>query len=247
MKFGKLTNGLYKKRYEEDQIWFYNSMVSQLKKLQPKSVLLDIGSGPGTIARFASERKLSLKILGVEPSNLVNDGINLSIRLVEEKNQVKYTPKKGGITETRNLFNLKNESIDCIILMRSAHEIVKTIGYINFKIELKKLIKLLKRNGLIMIGDPNYRIDIMKNKSETYKEEVELAREINEELIYHSHPVTELIPAERIINLLAEFGCDDVIYYDSRPNLSLLAKLRKIKPSIKRSPLDMYVLVVKKS
>ena len=86
----------------------------------------------------------------------------------------------------------------------------------------------------------------MKNKSGLYDEDVEISRAISEEMIYHSHPVRELMPTDKIISLLAGLGCEDVCYFESRPNMELLNLAKKKKIILERSPLEMYILVVRK-
>lgn len=246
MNFGKLVNGRYSKRYVAPQAWFYRTMISQLAQLSAGSILLDVGSGPGVIAEYADKGKLSLTILGIEPSRLVQDGIRLSKDLEAQGSTIQYLPKQGSIENSVGLFGLQQSSLDGIIMMRSAHEISKSIGRNKFILETKRLVSYLKPKGLFFVGDPTFRTDIVTEGETKHSKEIQLARKVLEGLIGHSHPIEENIHPQRMINILADAGCKRVVFFDSKPNAEVLKEMQKKDRNITRSPLEMYILVTMK-
>jgi len=244
MDFGEYGKGKYQEKYVRPQEWFYQTMISQLMELKEGAIVLDLGAGPGTLAKLADEAGLKLNILGVEPSDLVKDGEELAERLTKKKSGTNYMPLQGSMEEAGSLHSLEPSSLDGIVMMRSAHEIAKSIGKEKFKEALKKLAIYLKPEGSFYIGDPTFREEIVKDSSGKFDEEVKLSHKVLEGLIGHSHPVEELISPEEMKSILSEAGYPNLDFFDSMPNEELLEEMRKLDSTIDRSPLKLYVIVL---
>ncbi|MFH1290015.1 MAG: class I SAM-dependent methyltransferase [Nanoarchaeota archaeon] len=247
-KFDKHAGGAYDKRYVEPQKWFYDTMARQLGRFPTAALVLDVGSGPGSLAKLADESGHRISLLGVEPSDLVQDGEALARELEERQSGVRYAPKRGSIEESQRLHDLKPGSLDGIVLMRSVHEIAISRGRQRFVEDMRKLSSNLKKDGLIVVGDPTYRTDIMRNQTGLYDEEVRVAIEIAEETLGHSHTVNEFIEPHDVIKLLSEdCGCHSVEFFNTLPQYALIEKIREKGLEVERSPVEMYVLTARKS
>ncbi len=248
-KFGQYAGAEYNRRFVEPQKWFYNTMVRQLAMLPRISTILDVGSGPGSLAKLAHESvppTQKVTILGVEPSELARDGEALAEELEKAQSHISYKPRKGSIEESGRLHSLTPECLDGIVLMRSAHEIAISRGYERFCQDMRRLIAYLKRGGLAIIGDPTYRRDIMLNKSEVYAEELKLAQEIGKERYGHSHTTDEFILADTQVKMLRNQGCDDLIFLDTMPQFDLITEMQNRGLNVERSPVEMYILTARK-
>jgi len=246
-KFDQHIEGAYDRRYVKPQKWFYNTMARQLNRFSSNAVVLDVGSGPGSLAKLADEFGHNMTILGVEPSDLVQDGKALARNLEERQSQVTYVPKRGSIEDSQRLHNLKPESLDGVVLMRSAHEIAISRGREQFVSELRELLSNVKKGGLVIVGDPTYRTDIMLNRTDLYDAEVRLAKEIAEKTIGHSHTVDEFILPQDMIKILSQNGeSGSVEFFETMPQYELIDKMKERGMEVERSPIEMYVLTVRK-
>jgi hypothetical protein len=106
---------------------------------------------------------------------------------------------------------------DCLLMVSSEHEIALCNGQApkeNKKIffeDMKKFIhKNLKKNGILVLGFPNYR----KGATET---EIVRQRRLTESLLGHSHPKEEFFKVEEFS---AALGAQPVVYIQKPMNLA---------------------------
>jgi len=148
--------------------------------------ILDIGGGPGISAKMMEKLGIRSKVINIEPSTTIYDVPQLSI--------VEYTPIKMSLKEA--LDASIPYKVDYILMVSSAHEIAlcnnrtpeenKKIFFNDLVIFIKKN---LKKNGILIIGFPNYR-------EGASIENIEEQRRLTETLLGHSHPPEELFTVE---------------------------------------------------
>ncbi len=238
-------NSKYEQSYVKPIQAFYADMAFQLAhKLSNGAKVLDIGAGPGSLAKaLAEQTDLKSTIYGVEPSQTHNDGVELGKQL--QGDNIDYIPKQGTMTDAENLFNL--QGLDGLVFPRSPHEIAKSLGgKQKFFLEVRKLLSYLKPSGLIMISDPTYTFDI-RLEPEKHREEVKVARQLLEKQIGHSDPVDVLFSPQEVILEMEHLGCG-LQYYNSHPKQDLLEKMRKQKgfENLSRSPAELFVSIFQK-
>ena len=144
--------------------------------------ILDIGGGPGISAKMIEKLGTKVKVINIEPSTTIYDVPQLSI--------VEYTPLKMSLKEALDVS--MPYIVDYVLMVSSAHEIAlcnngtpeenKKIFFNDLVIFIKKN---LKKNGILIIGFPNYREGASTEK-------IEEQRRLTETLLGHSHPPEEL-------------------------------------------------------
>ncbi|MBE0524536.1 MAG: hypothetical protein IBX40_09435 [Methanosarcinales archaeon] len=148
--------------------------------------ILDIGGGPGISAKMIEKLGTKAKVINIEPSTTIYDVPQLSI--------VEYTPLKMSFKEA--LDGSMPYIVDYVLMVSSAHEIAlcnnrtpeenKKIFFNDLVIFIKKN---LKKNGILIIGFPNYREGASTEKIDTQ-------RRLTETLLGHSHPPEELFTVD---------------------------------------------------
>lgn len=243
--FSKFADGEYDQHFVQPIPDFYSDIVFQLAyRLPENALILDIGAGPGSLAKTMSEKTdIKVTIYGLEPSQTHEDGVKLSEQLKDSN--VQYIPKQGTISDVEKLFDL--HGLEGIILSRSSHEIAKSLGgKQEFYSEIKKLMGYLKPSGIILIGDPTYAFDIRLDK-ETHSEEIELARRILEEKLGHSDSVDTLFSPTEIIQQIEMQNCE-LRYYNTHANQELLQEMRNYErfKGLTRSPTELFIAIFQK-
>ncbi|MBU1975378.1 MAG: class I SAM-dependent methyltransferase [Nanoarchaeota archaeon] len=235
--FNELSGDDYRERFQEPEQQFYAAITSQLACYPVKSTILDIGTGPGTIAELANAAGLELDILGIEPSNLVDDAAELA----KQEGKVLYTPKKGDMMQAPTAFELTLGSLHGLTLLRSAHEIAKSMGgKTAFYNGLGNLLQYSAIGGQVIIADPCYaphiRVDIEGNQ-----EIIRATREILDELINHSDPPENLFSPRELIMAMGDLGCE-IAYIQSIPAQNIPPLLeQKYGITVSRSPKEFFV------
>ncbi len=139
--------------------------------------IIDIGGGPGLVAKKIDEIGKSVKVLNIEPSNNIEE--------IPDLNNIEYSTLKLSFKDALEYqFPWK---ADLFLMISAAHEISLSNGMsskenkeIFFK-DIKDFIKSnSKPNALIIIGFPNYKIGVTE-------EEVIRQREFIDSLMGHSH------------------------------------------------------------
>lgn len=154
--------------------------------LRKNEEIIDIGGGPGMGARIIDEIGIKAAVVNIEPSTTIYD--------VPQLSSVKYIPLKMTLKEA--LSACMPITASCLLMVSSEHEIALCNGMTppenkkEFFHDLNEFIrKNLKKNGLLVLGFPNYR-------KGADKKEISKQRKFTEALMGHSHPPEEFFTIE---------------------------------------------------
>ena len=143
--------------------------------------IIDIGGGPGLVAKIIDKIGKSVKVINIEPSN--------NIEKIPDLNNIEYSTLKLSFKDALEYqFPWK---ADLFLMISAAHEISLSNGMssnenkeIFFK-DIKDFIKShSKPNALIIIGFPNYKTGMTEK-------EIIRQREFVDSLTGHSHSPEE--------------------------------------------------------
>jgi len=143
--------------------------------------IIDIGGGPGLVAKIIDKIGKSVKVINIEPSN--------NIEKIPDLNNIEYFTLKLSF---KNALEYQLPwKVDLFLMISAAHEISLSNGMSsneNKEIFFKDIKDFIKRNSkpnaLIIIGFPNYKIGVKEN-------EIIRQREYIDSLIGHSHSPEE--------------------------------------------------------
>lgn len=233
----------YKERYQKPLTSFYDSLYSYFEMLSKGAVILDLGSGPGTVAEYASNRRYAITVLGIEPSGLIEDSRRLAQELTSNHSPTTYHPQKGSIEDSIAIHHLENTDLDGLALMRSPHEIAKSLGSKEaFFRQIAKLLHYVKPGGLIFIGDPCYAADI-RTTPEHHQLELEKTKAFNIKQLGHCEEIHDFFCPSEIINAFEQNNCD-LLQFQLHTNPELLDHIQKVvDPAIQRSPIQLYTML----
>jgi len=238
-KFNQHKQGKYWKKYFENDKEFYGSIQRHLLKHIPKenATGIDIGAGPGIGARLFANLGFSIKITGFEPSKTFLDGENLSKELDNIKSPVKYSSINKGMSEIKTP---KPESIDFILILRASHEIAESIGDKDkFFKELFRILAGLKKNGFLIIAEPQY------SDNNVSSELIKKVQEYQMKNIGHCHVPSDYIISSEMKEKMQNFALK-LIDESLVPNDKLLKFLRSEGLNLDRSPCSFYIQTFKK-
>jgi SAM-dependent methyltransferase len=204
-KFDQHQNGRYWDNYFNKGIEFYRLIQEHMKEslVGRKTEGLDIGAGPGVGAKLAAGIGLETILTGYEPSETHNDGKILSNQLKSDNSPTIYLPKKRGI---ETISEIKEESLDYIIILRACHEIIDSIGSKDQFIEyLNNAKKLLKQSGKIIISEPQFSPEIT-NHPENYQAIIKAVQEYQRKTIGHTHNPQDYISFIELERMFQQIG-----------------------------------------
>lgn len=196
-KFNQFLEGKYWRKYFENDNNFYGEIESQISKYinKDKSFGIDIGAGPGIGAKILDKLNFKTKLIGYEPSELYLDGEKISKEL---NSNIKYISIKGGIKEIQNL---DKEEYDYILILRAAHEIVGSLKNKNkFFIEVERILKNLKKDGVLIIADPEYF------ENNVSQDMIKRIQEYQLEHIGHCHIPTDYVNSNELKKEMNKLG-----------------------------------------
>lgn len=192
---------------------FYQEIQEHMREsLQGKHTIgLDIGAGPGVAALLADNANLETTIVGIEPSQLHDDGIQLAKSLRVKDSKTTYLPMKCGMD---NMVS-KKPFFDYVTLLRSSHEIAESLGSKDAFYELLKTVTtLIRPSGVMIIAEPQYAPDITHDPS-NHGPIIEDIKRFQKDKIGHSHEPQDYIMHEQMQEVLSSVGL-------TQENLSIL-------------------------
>jgi SAM-dependent methyltransferase len=228
--FDKYVDGKYAEFYVNPAKKAYVDYArSIVEKISKNSIILDIGAGPGSLAKEISNITDKLIFVdGVEPSNTHNDGVKLAKELIDSKSNVHYSAYQGYCSDVELLRPVK-QIYDVISSARSFHhwkdEFGGKQGGFNRILDLSN--KYLKSGGFVSILDPRFN-DFVTSNPHKYKSEVTLARKILEKFIGHSDsPDYFISPTELIPSMISKgFKLNS---YQTYPKMDVHEEMKKHK------------------
>lgn len=122
----------------------YDEVIGIILKEKPKN-LLDLGCGNGNILNALFDKKIECKLSGVD---LSSEMIKESRRRLDKT----ITLKEGDAEE----IPWDDHTFDCVLCSMSFHH------YIRPEQVLSEIKRVLKPNGLFILGDPTMEIELMR-------------------------------------------------------------------------------------
>lgn len=122
----------------------YEEVINKILEEQPKS-LLDLGCGNGNILSTLCDRKIECKLSGVD----------LSSEMIKEANKrlnQEVTLKVGDAEH----IPWEDQTFDCVLCSMSFHH------YIRPEQVLCEIKRVLKPNGLFILGDPTLEVELLR-------------------------------------------------------------------------------------
>ena len=243
-KFDKYKDGAYWENYFKKDKEFYQIISKHLREglAGKKTKGLDIGSGPGVGAKLADEAGLDTTIIGYEPSETYLDSVTLSENLNAKHSPTKFIPIKGGIND---ISGIELKSLDYILILRAIHEIIDSLGgKDNFRRCMLEIIKLLKKGGLLIIGEPQFSVEITSNPQK-YADLIKEVQKYQNKMIGHCH-----VPGDYFTYLeFEDFSINSglkLLKKDLLENSLLLRYLNEAGLSLNKSPALFYIETYKK-
>lgn len=246
-KFNSKLGEKYWENFVKRDIKFYDSISKILKKhLVKKSNIdgLDVGAGPGMGAWILDRLEIKGKLYSVEPSENYKEGEKFADSLLKSKSKLIYLPKKGEMSESINIFNLKSESLDYILFLRAAHEIMLSYkNYKNFANDFQKVCNLVKKGGIIVLADPQYS-EFVNDNPKKYFYVIREIRKYKEKTLGHSHIPEDYLTLKKLKNVIPkDFKLVGKIEIENTKDLEFL----KSKGfNLKKSPTKFYVVCYKR-
>ncbi len=238
-KFDKHQNGKYWENYFNKGIDFYRLIQDHMQEsLGGRSTKgLDVGAGPGVGARLAADAGLETLIIGYEPSDTHKDGEKLAEELKADESPTVYLPRTGGIEA---ISGIEENSLDYIVILRACHEIADSVGGKEvFMQYLSRLIPLLKPEGKIIVGEPQFSPEITENP-ENYQDLIKEVQNYQEKAIGHSHVPSDYITFSELENEFERAGLilERRDFLEHKP---VLNHLREQGYTLEKSPNMFYV------
>ena len=202
-KFDRVEDD-YLARFVEPNRVFYDEVKKRLSERVGKSlseIILDIGAGPGVVARLLDEADLMGHVVGWEPSNLHKQGVELQQKLDKERRGVVYTPFQGDFRAALSNMIDMGWQYDAITFVRSAHEIAESSSRDSFFRQLQLASGFVKPGGMILVADPMYTLEASSNP-----EIIRSVREIQQRTLGHSHIPGDYINPFSILHILRNQG-----------------------------------------
>ncbi len=224
---------------------FYSAIERVLELYFGEGVIgLDVGAGPGVGAWMLNKIGVSGEVFSVEPSDNYKEGELLSKKLKESGSRLKYFPKKGTMAEAAGLFNLKKGSLDFVMFLRAAHEIMLSYDrYEDFVRDFEETCALVKKGGMVVLADPQYS-DFVNSDSEEYGEVIKEIRKYKEKTLGHSHGPEDYLTFDKLEKIMAKnFYLVEKIELE---NLGDLEFLRSKGFELDKSPTQFYVICFRK-
>lgn len=236
-KFDKVGEE-YWKRFVEPNSTFYEVVQDRLaRQLRGKrAYVLDVGAGPGVVARLLDEANIPANVAGCEPSGLHTQGVRLQAYFREKLSCIKYDPFNCNLAEiigTLGKCAERGDLYDAITLIRSAHEIAESCSREKLFSQLESVLEYMTADGALIVGDPVYT-----SEAASRPEVISAVRQIQEKTIGHSHvPKDYIQPIELERHLKGSgFKCGPVVFL-SHPALKSVAE----KYSLNQTPIVFYV------
>jgi len=238
-KFDQHSQGQYWETYFKNDKEFYAAIQHHVLRHIPKenTIGIDIGAGPGIGARIFADLGFKTKLTGIEPSGTFVDGVKLSEEFVKSRSSVEYTSVRGGITEIKTP---EIDSLGYILILRASHEISESIkGKHNFFKELSRIVVGLKKQGFLIIAEPQYSDD------DTSEEIIQKVQQYQMKNIGHCHVPSDYITASEMKMKIQDIGLrliDETII----PNDRLLKYLQSEGLNLDKSPCSFYIQTFQK-
>lgn len=239
-KFDALQKDEYRKKYFERDKEFYEEIKEHLWNAlgKRKTVGIDIGAGPGISAIILNKLRINTTLTGYEPSKTSNEGRKISKELIFSKSPTKYLAIKKSIQEIKTPIE---DSLDYILILRAAHEIAESLGSKDtFFTEIKRLLKGLKKLGIVLIADQQYAKEFRDDKEIIHK-----VQKYQEQSIGHSHVPSDYIEDVEMKKAIKCLGLK-LIKESIISNNVLLHYLENEKCTLKKSPCYFYICTFEK-
>ncbi len=234
-KFDKHAGGDYWERYfteNKDVINVTKEHISSFISKEKPTFGLDIGAGPGIGAFLLSSLGLTTTLTGFEPSKTIQDSIKLAQELRKKSSPTTYLPKQGGIQDIQRY---EKELFDYILILRASHEIAESLGSKKrFFEEISRLLPTLKKDGVIIISEPQY------TRKENSIEIIKEVQEYQKIRIGHFHIPSDYIMSTEMKKEMKQKSLS-LLKEDILPNNRLLTYLNDKDLNLKSSPCSFYV------
>jgi SAM-dependent methyltransferase len=239
------------KKYMEAYIKKFTNFYSKIEDIMgeyliknEKLIGLDLGAGPGIGALLLDKQKINCTLYGLEPSKTSEEGSKFANQLKKDGSSVCYKAKRGVIQDLEKEFEIKEESLDFILILRTIHEIRESVGgEIELKSQLKDIAKLLKKNGILIVADPQYNQKINSNP-EKYREIINEMKILQKKTIGHSHEPKDYIPLEKLKEYFPEYETLE----ECKIEIKIFSNKIQISSdkNIDIKPMEFYVVVFEK-
>jgi len=207
-KFDKYSGKRYMEAYIKKFSNFYSAIKKSMKSYLIKKddlIGLDIGAGPGIGALLLDQANIKCILYGLEPSKTHGEGKRFANELKGKKSSVIYEPRKGVIQDLEEKLKIGKESLDFVLILRAIHELRESVGgKLKLKSELKRVTRLLKKGGILIVADPQYNEKINKNPLK-YREIIDAVKILQKEIIGHSHEPGNYIPSKELKHYFPEY------------------------------------------
>ncbi|GEM_PF-5790486 len=246
-KFNKRLGEEYWGKFVKRDIQLYDCIKKILSKyLSGKNNVkgLDIGAGPGIGAWILGQLGISGELYSVEPSDNYKEGEKLAEKLKLSGSKTLYYPKKGEMSDAIALFDLKEESLDYILFLRSVHEIMLSYkDYKDFVKDFKIICSLIKKEGFIVIADPQYS-EFIYSAPHKYAKIIQAIRKYKEETLGHSHALGDYLTLKKLKKIMPEdFILSEKVEIENNKDFEFI----KSKGfNLKESPTEFYVVCYKR-
>lgn len=242
--FDRFAGGGYWGAYVERSRPFYSLVQRHMAQHLTGGCIIDIGAGPGVGASLLDALDMPAAVHGLEPSDTHDDGVQFAERLRGKGSMVAYHPHRGGIADISNLA-LEQGSADALLFIRCLHEIAGSLGgKEHLAASLGVAGMYLKPQGKIIVGEPQYRMDITLHPGQ-HEELLRCTRAYVAQLIGHSHAPEEMIRQEECFSWMHGLGYA-VLQHNVLPLEDQLAHVRSRGFLVEKSPTEMYVTTFEK-
>tara|TARA_Y100000034_G_scaffold132001_1_gene193971 strand:- start:7171 stop:8679 length:1509 start_codon:yes stop_codon:yes gene_type:complete len=243
-KFEDFSKDSYTETFIRNPSEFYKISSNILKKyIKNGSTGLEFGIGPPIGARIISNLRKNTKLYGLLADEFGYQN-SKGLALESKKSKLNYESKKGFPENGKKLFKIKEGSLDYIMVLRTLHEIRDTLGgWSNLDLQLRDLLRLLKKGGKFIVIEPSFKGDIIR-KIKKYPSLEDEYKWFSKEFFKHVHFIGDYIQKEDLLRLIP--GGFKQLESKSVEYKKIFDHLKNKKFKITHSPIEFYATVFEK-